>query len=143
MREAGAGFRAYRGGMLADSAGEDQQIQAAERGCHGANCFSDLIAEHFDRHRRVGVGRARVEQCFHVGAESGDAEQAGFQIHEITESRGVVAFLLEQIQHHAGIEIARPRAHHEAAGRGEAHRRVERTAVAHRSHARAVAEMRD
>ena len=64
MREPGANFRTNCGGMLADSAGEDEHIQSAERGCQRANGFSDLIAEHLDRHRRIGVGRARVEQVF-------------------------------------------------------------------------------
>ena len=33
MRQPGANFRAYCGGMLADAAGEDEHVQSGERGC--------------------------------------------------------------------------------------------------------------
>ena len=41
------------------------------------------------------------------------------------------------------IDVAEPRSHHEAAGRREAHGRVDRPPVAHGRHARAVAQVRE
>src|SRR5580658_1874746 len=47
------------------------------------------------------------------------------------------------MENHARIEVAGPRAHHEAARRRETHRGVERLSVCHGGHARAVAQVRD
>ena len=47
------------------------------------------------------------------------------------------------MQQYAGVEIAAARAHHEATGRGEPHRRVDRVPVAHGRHAGAVAQVGD
>src|SRR6185436_17659445 len=55
----------------------------------------------------------------------------------------VVSFVREQMHQNAGIEVAAPRAHHEAARRGEAHRRIDRESVAYCREARAVSQVRD
>ena len=50
----------------------------------------------------------------------------------------------QQVDDHAGVEVAGARAHHEPAGRGEAHGGVDAAARrCTRDHARAVAEVRD
>ena len=49
----------------------------------------------------------------------------------------------QQVHEHAGVEVAGAGAHHDAAGRREAHRRVDRAAVADGAQAGAAAEVGD
>jgi hypothetical protein len=51
--------------------------------------------------------------------------------------------LIQEVHEDARVEIARARAHDEAARGREPHRRVDRAPVLHRGHARPVAEMRE
>ena len=72
-----------------------------------------------------------------------DAEQPGLLVDQAAQGGGVEPAGLEQVEQHARIEIAAPRAHHQAAGRREPHGRVDANAVVHGGHARPVAEVRD
>ena len=51
--------------------------------------------------------------------------------------------LLDQVQHDARVELARPRAHRQAVERGEAHRALDAAPLAQRAHRGAAAEMGD
>ena len=64
-------------------------------------------------------------------------------VDEAFDRAGVESLVREQVHQHAGVEVAAPRAHHEAARRREAHRRVDGKPVAHGSEAGAVAQVRD
>ena len=143
MLEAGARFPAHRRGVLADPAREDEGVDPAQDRGERADVLAELMAEELDRVGRRRLTCAHGEQHLHVRADAGHAEKAGLVIDEACERRHVVAFVRQEMDEDAGIEIAAARAHHEAAARRESHRRVDGTTVTHRRHAGAVAEVRD
>jgi hypothetical protein len=129
--------------MLADSAREDEGVEPAEHGGERSDVFPHLVAEELDRLRRGGVRRTLIDERLHVGRRPGDAEETRLVIDEPLERGRIMSLVGEKMDEHAGIEVARARAHHDAAGRREAHRRVDRRAVAHGRQAAACRGARD
>src|SRR5439155_22201988 len=125
MLESGAHFPAHWRGVLADPAREDEGVDPAQDRGERANVLTELMGEEL---YRVGSRRltcAHGEQDLHVSTNAGHAEKAGLVIDEAFERRHVVAFVRQKMDEDAGIQIAAPRAHHEAAARRESHRRVD------------------
>src|SRR5437773_10096415 len=141
--EAGTRFQAHWRGVLADPAREDERVDPAQDRGERADVLAELMAEELDRLGGRRLTLADGQQRLHVRADSGNAEEAGLVIDEALERRDIVALVGEEVDKHARVEVPAPRAHHEAAGRRESHRRIDGDAIAYRGHARAVAEMRD
>ena len=70
-----------------------------------------------------------AEQVAHVGTAARDADQPRSLVDQIIDGRGAASLFLEQVEQHAGIEVAGARAHHQPAGRREAHRGVDALAA--------------
>ena len=87
-------------------------------------------------------GIAALQQRLHVGGETGHAFDPALVIEQMLQLFAAHA-VAQQMQQRAGIDRARPRAHHQAVERREAHGGRDALAVADRRHAGAVAEMRD
>ena len=138
-----AGLPSDGGGPLADAAGEDEQVEPAQRRREGADTLSELIAEHGDG---LGGGRLPIpplQQRLHVRARSRDAQQARLVVHEPLQPVGIIAFPSQQVDRDAGVQVSAAGSHHEAARRRQAHRRVHGHPVPHRGHAGAITQMRD
>ena len=113
-----------------------------ERGREGAQRFARLVAEAVDRACGPRIRGTSREQVLHVRRRAGERQEAAFAVDEPRE-RLLVVTVIEQVEHHAGIEVARARPHDETTGRREPHRRVDRAPVADGDHARAVAQVRE
>src|SRR6185369_4729501 len=109
-------------GVLADSGGKHQRIEAAEHCGHSANLLGRTVDEvvHGETGRRLSAS----EQVPHVVAEAGDSEQTALLIKNLLDLLGREAQMLEQIQHNARVERPRPGAHAQAIKGREAHGRV-------------------
>jgi hypothetical protein len=86
---------------------------------------------------------AGLEQGLHVRRRARHAEETGFAVDEVLDRRGVVSLVRQEMHEDARVEVAAPRAHHQAAGGREAHGRVHGTPVAYGRQARAIAEVRN
>src|SRR6478736_6200096 len=69
---------ADRRGALADAGGEDDGVQAAERGGERAELAPDAIDEEF--HRELRAGRFGLEELAHIARNSGNAEEPGLLV---------------------------------------------------------------
>ena len=74
---------------------------------------------------------------------AGKALEAAVAIEQVLDRSRIHAFLLDEVEHDTGIDLARPRAHGQAVERGEAHRAFDAAAVGQRAHGGAAAEMGD
>ncbi len=131
---------AHRGAVLADAAGEDDRVDAAHRRRVGADVLAHPVGE--DREREAGAVVALLGlglQIAHVVAQPAEALQAALAVEH---ALGLVdAELAGQLDHHAGIDVARAGAHHQALERGHAHGRLRGRAELDRAGAGAVAEV--
>ena len=137
-----AGAAADLGGVLADAAGEDERVQPAEGRAEGPDPGLDPVAEQVDRLGRAGVALPTGQQVAQVGAGLRDPEEAGLLVDHAVEPLGRHALGVGEEREEPGVDVAAAGPHDQAGGRGEAHRRVEATALAHRGQARARAEVR-
>jgi hypothetical protein len=71
------------------------------------------------------IGGRLAEEVAHVRAAAGDAKQSRLPVYQSVELRWAHSLFLQQVQQHAGIQIPGARAHHQAAGGGKAHRRID------------------
>ena len=92
---------------------------------------------------KAARGSSLAEQVAHVVADAGETLQAALPVEQVRDRRGAHALLRDQVEHDAGIELARARAHRQAVERGEAHGALDAAAVAKRAHRGAAAEMGD
>src|SRR5215218_10930844 len=129
--------------VLADAARENEGVEPAKSSGQSPQKLLRLVTEESDRLGGAPVGRLAVQQVPHVRARPGDAEEASPLVQEIAHLGWGHAPLLQQKERHARVEVAAPRAHHEPAGRGKAHGRVDADAAPDGGYARTVAEMRD
>src|SRR5687768_2810625 len=70
--EARADLRAHGRGVLADAAGEDEQIEPPKYSCKRPDGLARRVTEERDRVIGGMIGRATVEQVAHVIARSRD-----------------------------------------------------------------------
>ena len=127
--------------MLADTGGEDDGVQPLERRDKAADMRERTIDEQV---HRLGCPRvAAREQLAHVVADPGYPQQSASMIQEVAQRLGVHAHLLQQVQHHPGVERARPRAHHQALHGRESHAGRDALPAAHCAQACAVAQVCD
>ena len=129
------------GRVLADAGGEHERVDPAEdRGQR-----ADLLRRAVDEvvHGQAGLRLAAAEQVAHVVADAGNPEQPGLLVEDVLDLLDREPELLEQIQHDAGVERARPGAHAQPVHGREAHRGVDALAVLQRAQAGAAAQVRD
>lgn len=60
----------HRGGVFAETASENQEIESAKGGGERADLLSELITEHPHRHLSAHLGILSFEQRFHVRADA-------------------------------------------------------------------------
>ena len=89
----------------------------------------------------LGARASFVMQHPHVGRYAADPQQPGLMIQHVL--RSIDAHAPHQRQHHAGIQAAAARAHHQAIQRRSAHRRLDAAPGLHRAQAGAAAQMCD
>ena len=125
--------------VLPDSGGEDQRVDPAEGGGHGAQFAADTVHEQSDRllRRRIVAG----QQGSHVVADAGNTKQSGLVIEKIAHLGRGHPLLLHQVENDARIEVAAPAAHGQAIERRKAHGRRYALALMDRTQACAAAEM--
>ena len=116
--------------VLADAAGEDEEVEAAHERGVGSDGFADGGAEGVDGECGGGVvgGFAR-EEGLHVGFAVGEGEEAALAVEELLRGSSETErlFVAEEVDENAGVEVAAAGAHGDAAGGREAHGGVDRT----------------
>ena len=132
---------ADRGRVLADPRGEHESVEALQRRRQHAGIEADPVDEVVDRERRTRVGAGF--ELAHVVADAGQALQAAVAVKEILHVRCRHALFRDEIEHDAGIELARPRSHRKPVERREAHRALDALSALDRAHRGAAAEMGD
>ena len=128
--------------MFADSAGEDEEVDPAEKGDIRADRFAHGSGKDVEGEDRAGI--IRVGALFespYITLARGEGVQAAAVIDQILERIGAEFFGSHKVEKNAGIEIAGTGAHGNAAGWGEAHGGVNGDAIAERAEACSVAEM--
>ena len=128
--------------VLADTAGEHERVDARE--CHGdaADFAGQLVAEGLEGDLGAEMAFAGgLRQGAHVVRKAGEAEQAGFLVHELVEAVDVVAVLLADEEEDGRVEATGAGTHDKAIERGEAHGGVGALAVENRGAAGTVAEV--
>ena len=132
---------AHRGRVLADAGREHEGVETAERRRQQAGLQADAVDEIVEREARARIC-ARLEFA-HVVADAGQALQSALVIEQVLHLLGAHLLFPDQVEHHAGIDLAGPRAHRQPVERREAHRALDAAAVRKRAHRSAAAEMRD
>src|SRR5665213_2658112 len=114
--------------VLADTAREDDGVNAIECRDVRADVLARAIAEHIDCEPRtaVAVNVLLLQEIPHVGCESGEAEQTGLFVEHRLDVVAAQPFLGSDEVEDRRIEIAGTRSHNEAFERREAHRCVDR-----------------
>ena len=128
--------------VLADTAGEHERVDARE--CHGdaADFAGQLVAEGLEGDLCAEMAFAcGLRQGAHVVRKTGEAEKAGFLVHELVEAVDVVAVLLADEEEDGRVEATGTGAHDEAVERGEAHGGVGALAVQNGGAGAAVAQV--
>ena len=132
VRQPLANFPAYRGGALADAAGKDHGVEAAEHRGQCADVLAELVAKELHRLGGVWLVLPLLQQRFHVGAEAGYTEQSRLVVHQVFELVRSITPLVHKMDEHPRVEIPAACAHHDAAGRRKAHAGIEWLTVVHR-----------
>ncbi len=138
FEDGGAG----RGGVFADTAGEDDGVGPAEGGVVAADEEGGAVGEHFEG----GVGFVAAGVCggdefAHVAAAgAGDGEESAFFVEHVADVFGAEALAFE-VEDDAGVDVAATGAHDEAGEGGEAHGGVEDFAAVNGGDGGAVAEV--
>src|SRR3546814_4647606 len=73
------------GGMLADTGGEDERVQPAERGDQRTEFAADAVDEQVDG--PGGMGIVAREQVAHVVTDARDAIEAAVAIEQVADGR--------------------------------------------------------
>src|SRR5262249_8296017 len=133
--DGGAQFRR----IFADTGGEDEAVDAR----HGSGQHPGIQAnagdEIVDGKLRPRV--ARVLQLPHVVADTGEASEAAVAVKKVLDLLRRHTLFRSEIKYHAGINLARPRAHRQAVQRGKAHGAFDAVPALDGAHRGAAAEM--
>ena len=121
---------AHRRRALADAAGEHQRVDAAERRRHRRDRRPQPVHVDVEGERGALVAGGRPASTSRMSAVPARPEQPRLVLERVADLGGGQPAVLQQPQQQAGIDGARAGRHHQALERGEAHRRVDRAAVA-------------
>ena len=128
--------------VLADTAGEQQSVDAREGHGDAADFAGEPVGEGFEGDLRADVAFAcGLRQGAHVVRKSGEAEEARFLVHELVEAVDIVTVLLADEEEDGRVKGAGAGAHDEALERGEAHGGVNALAVQNGGAAGTVTEV--
>jgi hypothetical protein len=83
------------------------------------------------------------QELAEIGRNTGQPQHAGVPIEKIHQLVRRYPLLLNEIEHHARVQLAATGTHWQPVERGEAHRRRDRNPVSHCARRAAIAEMRD
>src|SRR5205809_704678 len=118
--------------ILADSTGEYDRVDSAQRRHHRANPKAQAMRINVERETRAFASmRHRIQNFSHVAADARQATQPGFPIQNAVELVGGVALVAHQIDQDTRIDGPGTRAHHESFKRREAHGGFDALAIAH------------
>ena len=128
--------------VLADAAGEDDEVDAVHFSDIGTDEADDVVGEFLEDEPGLGIaGRGKVFHLAGVGGLLRQAEEAGFAVEDRGKFvRGETEFLLE-VEHGVGVDVAHAGAHDHALERGEAHGGIDALAVLDRADGTAGAEV--
>ena len=111
-RQGTADLLPHRRGVLADATREDHRVGPAQHGHKSADVFLYAVAEHVDSQLRAPVAPpALLQERAHVVSQAGKAQQPALLVQQRACFGDAQAGLLHQVEHRAGIHIARPGAH--------------------------------
>ena len=131
--------------VFADAARENDSVDARESHGEAADFAGEAVAENVESDLGALVAFAcSLRERAHVVREAGEAEQAGFLVHEVIELvDGAVFFavLLCDVEEDGRVEATGARAHDKAFERCEAHRGIDALAVQDGGAAGAVAKV--
>ena len=127
--------------VLADAGGEDEAVDAAHGGRQHPGEERDAVDEIVER--ELGARLGAREQVSHVVADAGQPLEPAVVIEQMLDLVGAHALLGQEIEHDAGVELARARSHRQAVERGEAHGAFDALAGVDGAHGGAAAEMGD
>jgi hypothetical protein len=141
-REAFAHLGAHLRRVLADAAGEHEQVEAAERRGQGADRLAHRVRKHRHRQARARIALGALGEHPHV-ASAADRQEARFPIDELLERVRTEPVLARQVEQDAGVKVTGPRPHQDPARRREPHRGVDRAAILDGRQAGAAAQVGD
>src|SRR5215471_12339850 len=128
-------------GVLTNSGSEYERVDPTQgRGQH-ADIEPHAVAEIIECKCRLRV--AAGLQLADVIADPGEAFEPALAIQEILHGPPAHPFLLDQIEDHAGIDLARTGAHGYAIERGKSHRALDAASSGERAHGGAAAQVSD
>src|SRR5436190_1490432 len=125
--------------VLADAGREHHRVDAVHRRRQRADLARHPVDEMVQR--EAGAWILAGEQIAHVVADTGQPAQPRALVEQLLDVLGAVALLRQEVQHHAGIELAAAGAHGQPVERGEAHGAVHAPAGLDRAHAGAAAKV--
>ena len=130
--------------VFSDAASEDEKIHTTEKGNVRADYLAYSNAKNIQREggARV-VGANALLQHLYVTLPARESEKATLMIEQIFQFVVAELLIAQEVEKNARIEIARARAHRDAAGGREAHGGVDRYSIAKSAEARSVTEMRE
>ena len=131
-----------RGDVLADPGGEDDGVGArrARRGRRRRTCGAGGSRRRTPSAPRSSPASIAPQQVAEV-VTAGQPLQAGAVVQQVLEPVDVEVAVAQQVQQHAGVEVAGAGAHDQPLQRRQPHRRVHRAAAADRGRRGAVAEV--
>ena len=131
--------------VFADAAREDDRVDARESHGEAADFAGEAVAEYIEGDLSLLVAFACcLRERTHVVRKTGEAEQAGFLVHEVVElvdGAVFIAVLLCDVEEDCRIEATGTRAHDKTFERCETHRGIDALTVQNRGAAGAVAEV--
>ena len=129
-------------GVLADAAGEEDGVDAAQQQVVSADVVDQPVEEEVVCDGGVLVtGVAQAADVAHVAGLSGDAEESGLLVEEGVDLLGGEAALLLEEDDGGGVHISGAGSHDQAGQGGESHGGVDNLSALHRAEAGAVAQM--
>ncbi len=126
------GFKSVRGrradvaAVLSDAAGEYHNICTAQQSHVSSDYLAHRASKDVERQSGFGVsGAGAFLQGLYVALPGRETEKTALMIQQSFQFIGIEFLVTQKINDHARVEIARTRTHRNAAGRGEAHCRVD------------------
>jgi len=111
--------RSQRNRVFTNAPGEDQCVEPAQRSRSAPHPFPGLITEY----RQASAARLSLfsfaRRSRISGLVSEIPQQAGFCVNHLIKLWGGHSFTASEVGYQPGIEIARPRAHHQAPRRSK------------------------
>jgi len=128
--------------VLSDAASEDEQVNATEESRVRADNFAHGSGKDVQRKSGAGIVDANpLYQRLHIALTGGESEETALMVEQIFKLIDAEFLIAQKIEEDAGVEIAGARAHGDAAGGSESHRRVDGYSAAKSAEACSVTQV--